>query len=239
MDYYPKTLSNDLGRTRGDLLASLLSIRPVVEAVALLHDSKLVHRDIKPDNVFVASDGRLVLGDFGLAIRMDDNPGRLTDTYENVGSRDWMPGWAMGMRIEDVKPTFDVFSLEKLLWAMISGKAKLRLWYLHDHEFELEQMFPDDKSIRFARTILDKCIVEREKDCLKLAGELLSVIDVHISLLRQHGQTPRNGPMQCRICAFGHYSVGIREDTELRALACDYCGNIQWFSRPDQRPGWQ
>jgi serine/threonine-protein kinase len=238
MEYHPKTLSGELARTHGDLLASLLAIRPVVEAVALLHENNFVHRDIKPDNVFVATDSRLVLGDFGLVVRTDESCGRFTDTYENVGSRDWMPGWAMGMRLGDVKPSFDVFSLGKLLWAMISGKTKLRLWYLHDPEFELEQMFPDKKEIGVARTILDKCIVEREKDCLTRASELLGVINTYISLLSQGGQLPRNGPMQCRVCALGHYSLGIREDPDLRALACDYCGNIQWFSKPEQRPGW-
>jgi len=239
MDYHPKTLSQAVNRTRGDLLASLEAIRPIVEAVALLHSNNTVHRDIKPDNVFVASDNRLVLGDLGLAIKMDDNSGRLTDTYENVGSRDWMPGWAMGMRLEDVSPTFDVFSLGKLLWTMVSGKTKLRLWYIHDTEFELEQMFPDDPSMRFARVILDHCVVEREKDCLKRANELLNIIDTYISVLKRDGQLPRHGEIRCRICSLGHYSVGIREDPDLRGLACNYCGNIQWFSKPDQRAAWR
>lgn len=239
MDYHPKTLSQAVHRTRGDVLASLEAIRPIVEAVALLHSSNMVHRDIKPDNVFVGSDNRLILGDLGLAIKIDDNSGRLTDIYENVGSRDWMPGWAMGMRLEDVRPTFDVFSLGKLLWTMISGKTKLRLWYIHDPEFEFEQMFPNDMSIKFARIILDHCVVEREKDCLNRANELLNVIDTYISVLRRDGQLPRNGPMRCRICSVGHYSVGIRDDPDSRALACDYCGNIQWFSKPDQRPAWK
>src|ERR1017187_5176170 len=104
MEYYPTILANHLGRTKGDLLGSLVAFRPIVEAVTLLHKRGIVHRDIKPDNVFVASDGRLVLGDLGLAIEMDDHSGRISDTYENVGTRDWMPAWAMGMRLADVRP---------------------------------------------------------------------------------------------------------------------------------------
>ena len=239
MDYHPKTLSNDLDRTKGDLLGSLLAVRPIVEAVALLHNNNLVHRDIKPDNVFVADDGRLVLGDFGLVVRIDDHSSRLTDTYENAGSRDWMPGWAMGMRLEDVRPTFDVFSLGKLLWAVIAGRKKLRLWYHHHPEFELERMFVEDPSIKFARKILDHCVVEHEKDCLKNGNELLNVIDVYVSSLRQFGQIPSHGPMLCRICGLGHYSLVIRDDPDQRALACNYCGNIQSFSKPSERVGWQ
>jgi len=63
---------------------------------------------VKPANVFIADDGHLVLGDFGLVIQPGSRDPRLTDTYENVGSRDWMPGWAMGMRMDDVRPSFDV-----------------------------------------------------------------------------------------------------------------------------------
>jgi hypothetical protein len=88
-----------LGRTQGDVLGSLLAFRSLLEAVAKLHEKGYVHRDIKPDNIFVADDGHLVLGDFGLVIEPGAADGRLTDTYENVGSRDWMPGWAMGLRI--------------------------------------------------------------------------------------------------------------------------------------------
>ena len=50
-----------------------------------------------------------------MAFKMEDED-RITETFENVGSRDWMPGWAMGM-LADVKPNFDVFSLGKLLWS--------------------------------------------------------------------------------------------------------------------------
>jgi hypothetical protein len=41
--------------------------------------------------------------------------------------RDWMPAWAQGVRIEDIRPSFDVFTLGKLLWSLVSGQPKLRL----------------------------------------------------------------------------------------------------------------
>ena len=79
---------------------------------------------------------------------------RVTDTYENVGSRDWMPGWAYGKRMDEVRPDFDVFSLGKLLWSMVSGKPFLRLWYFQADEFNVEKMFPENSAMRWVTRLL-------------------------------------------------------------------------------------
>ena len=129
MEYHEGgTLSNRLGAYKGRVLDALMAFRPIVDAVSALHAEKVVHRDIKPDNIFIASDGHLVLADCGLAFRLE-NQDRLTLTFENVGTRDFQPPWSYGMRLADVQPAFDVFSLAKVLWAMVSGRPKFPLWY--------------------------------------------------------------------------------------------------------------
>ncbi len=42
--------------------------RQAATGLAAIHRAGIVHRDIKPDNVFVADDGRVLIGDFGLAV---------------------------------------------------------------------------------------------------------------------------------------------------------------------------
>jgi serine/threonine protein kinase len=233
--FFEGTLSTKLSMNRGDFTSALRRFRPLVEAVASMHEAGLVHRDIKPDNIFCSS-GRLVLGDLGLVHFVDEKRTRISDAYENVGSRDWMPPWAMGMRLEDIRPSFDVFSLGKLLWAMASGKPVLQLWYLHHERFELEKMFPNNLEMRWARKILDHCIVEKEEDCLTNAKELLRLVDTVLSALERHSQIVGDGiPRICRVCGLGHYTEMNPQIVALqsfRMFKCSSCGHTELFFHP-------
>lgn len=174
------TLTEHLDRYRGDALGALLAFRPLVQAVAALHSRQevIVHRDIKPDNIFVTSDGRLVLGDFGIVFFRLDGLTRATATHERVGSRDWMAPWAnIGRRIEDVNPSFDVFPLGKVLWCMISGQSGLPFWYHSRDAYDLERLFPNAPEMAVINALLDRCVVEEEEYCLKSGVELLVAVD--------------------------------------------------------------
>ena len=246
-EYFPSgALSKHRERYRGDLIGALKALRPVIEGVAEMHSKKLVHRDIKPDNVFVSGSGSLVLGDLGLVCFADDDRSRVSSTYSNVGSRDWMPGWAMGLRLEDVSPSFDVFSLGKLLWSMVSGQPKLQLWYHHQKRFELEEMFPKDPAIRWARKILDPCIVEHEDQCLASAGKLLELVDTVLRALSPGAQVIGEGVERfCRVCGLGRYQVVADEidaignfgldptgSTRFKVFSCTHCGHAELFHFP-------
>lgn len=255
MEYFPRgPLSNSLADTQSNVPEALRRFRPLVQAAAALHAEKIVHRDIKPENIFLKEDGQLVLGDFGLAIQMDDRQ-RLTDTYENAGSRDWMPAWAMGMRLDQVTPTFDVFSLGKVLWAMVSGKTKLRLWYHRKRDFELALMFPKNELIPWVQEILDKTVVEDESGCLANAVELLELVDRALEGIQVGGRSLLFGPdRRCRVCGIGRYTMRLdnKSPSEARnfglspaggrsfkAFACGHCGHVDLFLFEEHpRPGW-
>jgi serine/threonine protein kinase len=58
MEYFNGgTLHEKLSRYRGNVLGSLIAIRPIVEGVSLIHREKQVHRDIKPANIFIGKTG--------------------------------------------------------------------------------------------------------------------------------------------------------------------------------------
>src|SRR5439155_21341563 len=65
--------------------------RKVADGLAAAHRAGIVHRDLKPDNVFIASDGRVVLGDFGLASVAADGSATLTATGQILGTPLYMP----------------------------------------------------------------------------------------------------------------------------------------------------
>ncbi len=245
--FYPNgTLWDKREMFKGNFSKALKAIRPLVDAVATLHEKGYVHRDIKPQNVFLNSNNELILGDFGLIYFEDNQRTRISRTYENVGSRDWMPPWAMG-RIEEITPAFDVFCIGKLLWSMLSGKSFLRLWYFDEDEFNVEKLFPDSREMRLANQLFEKCIVQFEESCLKDAGELLKEIDKTISRI-ELGADVLDPSIEriCRVCGLGKYQLltlgtqnfGFRPTGpgKFKIFSCSHCGNVQLFFYENRLP---
>ena len=248
------TLASKPDLYKNQVLDSLRALRPVVEAVAKLHQVGRFHRDIKPDNVFIDQADRLVLGDFGLAFNREGEE-RLTETFENVGSRDWMPAWAMGLRLTEVQPNFDVFSLGKVLWAMISGQPILQLWYHRKPKFDLAKMFPGNESIAFVQTILDRTVVEEPTDCIKNGTELLALVDETIEALTMKVRVFGGDLIRkCLVCGKGNYQIIVDHDVDeqrnfgleviaqpkFRIFVCNSCGHLQLFYSMDglKPPAW-
>ena len=234
-------LSDRLEMYKGRVLDALRAVRPIVDAVSMLHAEKVVHRDIKPDNIFVDSDGHLVLGDCGLAFKLESE-NRLTLTWENVGTREFQPPWSYGKRLGDVQPSYDVFSLAKVMWAMVSGLPKFSLWYFQSEHNDLRRMFPDEPGVHFVHEILRKCVVERENETgLADAGELLKELDTAISAVTRGCQLPGwKRKMRCRFCGIGTYkkssSHPITGDVstahERNHFVCGHCGHVELFVWP-------
>jgi hypothetical protein len=187
----------------------------------------------------------------GLVFR--DQEERATETYENVGSRDWMPPWGMGIRLDDVKPTFDVFSLGKLLWFMISGKSVLQLWYYEKPQFNLERQFPNDPRMRWANRLLAGCICEEPDHCWQSARELQNQVDEVLDILRKRGEVlGASVKRYCRVCGRGQYKMIVNEkmspgavrnfglnpvgDPGWRIFSCSYCGHVEMFRLEEADP---
>jgi len=245
--FHPKgDLFDNKSKFTGNLAKALRAFRPIVEGVAILHREGIVHRDIKLQNIFLDSNNNLILGDFGLVFFNDDKHTRISETFENVGSRDWMPAWAQSIRIEEISPAFDVFSLGKLLWAMVSKNPILPLWYFDRPENNLEQMFPKDQTMKFANELFKNCIVEHESDCLPDAEALLNEVDQTIYKVGISADSiGDDDDRPCKICGIGKYEIFADVDDhsgitnfglnlvgqrKFKIFTCNYCGNVQIFT---------
>ncbi|HEV8239899.1 MAG TPA: serine/threonine-protein kinase [Thermoanaerobaculia bacterium] len=88
-------------------------------ALDAAHARGVLHRDVKPGNVLVTKDGRLMLGDFGIA-RLAEATTRLTATGMVVGTPIYMaPELARGA---DASPASDRYALAVMLFEMIAGQ---------------------------------------------------------------------------------------------------------------------
>ncbi len=123
------------GRTLADLMRREGRIpwprarRIVMQLCAALqaaHERDVVHRDMKPDNVFLVERGGspdfAKILDFGIAkILRDDRPMDLTRTGVIMGTASYMsPEQAKG---QPVDPRTDVYATGSMLWEMLAGRA--------------------------------------------------------------------------------------------------------------------
>lgn len=91
-------------------------------ALEAAHQAGVVHRDLKSGNVMVATDGRIVLTDFGLAqiTRLDDP--RITSYGKILGTPAYSPPEQLEGDLDQIRPASDVYSLGVILFEMLTAK---------------------------------------------------------------------------------------------------------------------
>ena len=113
-------LQDKLRNTGGPLpLAEAVAIgEDLCKALATAHRRGVIHRDIKPGNIWLAEDGSSKLGDFGIAQAADRS--RLTMTGTVMGTAAYMaPEQAQG---REITARCDLYSLGCVLYEMVTGR---------------------------------------------------------------------------------------------------------------------
>ena len=121
MDYHGDgTLDDLLGRRRRlpPPVVAALGLQ-LLAALAAVHDAGVVHCDVKPANLLLGADGRLVLADFGIA-ETDDSGHPAREDGDIVGSPAYIAPEVV--RGETPRPPADLWSLAATLYAAVEGR---------------------------------------------------------------------------------------------------------------------
>ena len=172
---------------KGQNLKEVLDFRlslPIIEAVddllqiasalAYAHSHGVVHRDVKPDNIYVMGDGTVKLGDFGIA----QSTGTLDEKSENeiVGSVHYLaPEISLG---KIATPQSDIYALGVTFFEIITGHVAYNKQKAIDIAVaHVKEKFPSPKKYlpncpKEVEHIINKCTRKNPKERYASAQEL-------------------------------------------------------------------
>lgn len=155
-------------------------------ALALEHaqEHKLIHRDIKPDNIMITKKGVVKLADLGLAKQMDDS-NSMTQTGSGFGTPYYMPP-EQGKDAKHVDQRSDIYALGATLYRLLAGRVP------YDGTTALEVLLAKEKGTHSKASafnpevkgtlnmIIDKMMAKEPKQRYQTATELLNDLDKHV-----------------------------------------------------------
>lgn len=119
MEYVEGKTLKSLVKKRGALtLPEVIDIMTqLTSAIACAHDSNIIHRDIKPQNVLIKEDGIVKITDFGIAMALNSN--ELTQTNSVMGSVHYLPPEQANGKGATIKS--DIYSLGIVMFELLTG----------------------------------------------------------------------------------------------------------------------
>ena len=154
--------------------------KQIARGLLFAHRKGVVHRDVKPSNILIDEDDRLVISDFGISYRMDGGE-RLTSPGMAMGTPEYMsPEQCQGGKITELS---DLYSFGIILYEMIAGEPPftgpnpMSTAYKQVHDAppalsEIRSGFPAQLS-----EIVSRCLAKEPDRRYQAMGEVLKALD--------------------------------------------------------------
>ncbi|GAB3859637.1 Stk1 family PASTA domain-containing Ser/Thr kinase [Nocardioides maradonensis] len=116
---------------------ALALLEPVLAALAVAHRAGIVHRDVKPENVLIADDGRIKVADFGLAKAVSADTQHTVTQGVLIGTVSYLAPELVVEGIADAR--VDVYSVGVILYELLTGtkphtgESPIQVAYAHAH----------------------------------------------------------------------------------------------------------
>ena len=94
----------------------------ITNGLSVAHDSYIIHRDIKPQNILILENGMIKITDFGIAVAM--NATQLTQTNSVMGSVHYLPPEQASGKGATLQS--DIYSIGILMYELLTGKLPFR-----------------------------------------------------------------------------------------------------------------
>ncbi len=179
------TLRDRMNKHPMDFTETRRLISQIAEALDYAHRNGVIHRDVKPSNVLIDSEGNAYLTDFGIA-KIVEATVELTGTGTAMGTPQYMsPEQCRGDK--DLTPATDIYSLGVILYQMLTGSlpfdADTPLAVLHKHLYD---SLPPPRQINpqiseDMERVLLKALSKDPKDRYQSARELALTVSKAIS----------------------------------------------------------
>lgn len=226
----------------------------ICDGIAYAHSKSVIHRDIKPKNIFLRTSlGPTVVGDFGICY-IDEGGLRITLTDEPVGARFFIaPELEDGRGIVTTKA--DSYSLGKLLYWLLSGGKLFSREKHREVEYDLKGR-NDDRITKWnniymehINRVLDLMINDKPEKRREVENIILCIRDAKKLYTNRYNPVGGNIPQPCYYCGegiyisqihnpsdVGNFGINVVGPADWKIYVCNYCGHVQLFRYDKAKP---
>ncbi|MDX9722302.1 MAG: protein kinase [Myxococcota bacterium] len=184
MEYMRGMSLGDYSKAKGPLseTETIELIIPVVDALAMAHEKDIVHRDVKPSNIFLAEQGRRLvpkLIDFGVARELDAS---ITTSATLLGTLPYM-SFELVQTARNASPASDVYAIGVTLFQLLSHRLPVEAKTLQEYVFALMESNEPPSIKRYHAAVSDelaqvisKCLKKDPLQRYTSCGKLLEVL---------------------------------------------------------------